>query len=215
MTDQPGNPYDPQSGGENPQGNSYPEGGGYSRSGNYPGDATYPPGGQNPSGGYPQAGQYPPGGGQYPGSEYGGYGYASGSVPVGGAPQGNQQWGAPHQQGPAAAEARGFFSALFDMTFQSFIAIKFARFIYMFFIIVFALMWVLGLFSSLGAAFAGDGGWLVFVAFILFGWIPLVIYLVLVRLSLEFMIALVRTSQNTAGTREEIEGLRRDLRARS
>lgn len=230
MTDQPGNPYAPQPGGDNSQGGSYPAGGdnssggypaggGYSQPGQYPADATYPPGAQNPSGGYPQAGQYPSGGypqaGQHPGGEFGGYGYASGAFPTGGAPQGNQQWGAPQQQGPAAAEARGFFSALFDMTFQSFIAIKFARFIYMFFIIVFALLWVLGLLSSLGAAVAGDGGWLVLVAFILFGWIPPLIYIVLIRLSLEFMIALVRTSQNTAGTREEIEGLRRELRSQA
>lgn len=224
MTDQPGNPYAPQPDGEGPQGGSsaaggnnssggYPAAGGYSQAsgysqpGGYPADGTYPPGVNNPSGGYPHAGQYP-------GGEFGGYGYASGGIPAGGAPLGNQQWGAP-QQGPAAAEARGFFSALFDMSFQSFIAIKFARFIYMFFIIVFALLWVLGLLSSLGAAVAGDGGWLVLIAFIIFGWIPPLIYIVLIRLSLEFMIALVRTSQNTAGTRQEIEGLRRELRSQA
>jgi hypothetical protein len=218
MTDQPGNPYAPQPDGEGSQGGSspaggnnssggYPAAGGYSQPGGYSADGTYPPGANNPSGGYPQAGQYP-------GGEFGGYGYASGSIPAGGAPLGNQQWGAP-QQGQAAAEARGFFSALFDMSFQSFIAIKFARFIYMFFIIVFALLWIIGLLSSLGAAVAGDGGWLVLVAFVLFGWIPPLIYIVLIRLSLEFMIALVRTSQNTAGTRQEIEGLRRELRSQA
>ena len=215
MSDQPGNPYNPQPGGE-------------SNSGGYPADGTYPPGGQHPSGGYPQAGQYASGGypqaGQYPGGYaqsganpsggFDAYGYNSGAFPNGPGQHGGQQWGAP-QQMPASAEAKGFFAALFDLSFQSFITIKFARFIYLFFIVVFTLMWFVGLISSISAIFAGDGGWLFFLAFLFFGWIPLAIYLVLVRLSLEFMIALVRTSQNTAGTRQEVEALRRDMRVKS
>ena len=223
MSDQPGNPYNSQPGGGDPYGGNPSDGtyppAGQNHAGNQNPSGGYPQAGQNPSGGYPQAGQYS--GGQNPSGGYpqaGQYGYsntyASGGYPQAGGPQGDQQWGAP-QQMPAAAEAKGFFAALFDLSFQSFITIKFARFIYLFFIIVFTLMWFVGLISSISAIFAGDGGWLVFLAFLLFGWIPLVIYLVLVRLSLEFMIALVRTSQNTAGTRQEIEALRRDMRSNS
>lgn len=107
-----------------------------------------------------------------------------------------------------AAEAKGFFGALFDFSFQSFITVKFATFIYMVLLVFLALGW---LFMVIGG-FVTDT-WVGVLALLL-GWIPAVIYLILIRVMLEFYIAMIRTSQNTAGTRMEIESLRREMHPR-
>lgn len=85
---------------------------------------------------------------------------------------------------------------------------KFAKFIYAILIAFLVLGYLfIVVVSFTDSAAAG-------VTALLLGWIPAAIYLILIRISLEFMIALVRTSQNTAGTRSEIEALRSELKNR-
>lgn len=121
-----------------------------------------------------------------------------------------QPGGAPAPAGrPNTVEGKGFFGALFDFSFQSFVSVKFAKFIYIILLAFLGLAWLVSIIAGFGVdAIAG-------LLALLLGWIPLVIYLILFRVTLEFIISMVRTSQNTAGVRTELEDLRQDLRDRS
>ncbi|WP_010525474.1 DUF4282 domain-containing protein [Nesterenkonia sp. F] len=152
---------------------------------------TQPPGAPGPSGQQPPEGQHPQQG-YYP---------QQGRQP---SPQDQP----PHPQQSNAVEAKGFFGALFDFSFQSFVTVKFATFIYIVLLVFLVLGW---LFMVIGG-FVADT-WVGVLALLL-GWIPAVIYLILIRVMLEFYIAMIRTSQNTAGTRIEIESLRREMHQR-
>lgn len=139
---------------------------------------------------------------QPPSNPYGS-GDQAGPVSGGAHPGGHQP---PRGYGPTVntVEAKGFFGALFDFSFTSFVTIKFAKIIY---IILIALV-VLGWLSYVVTGFAFDPG--LGLAALLLGWIPGFIALVLVRVMIEFYIAMVRTSQNTAATVAEIQALRQD-----
>lgn len=116
--------------------------------------------------------------------------------------------GQPRQGGP---DTTGFFKALFDFSFKSFVTIKFAAVIY-----AIALL-LIGIGTLVG----------IIVAFIamtdepLAGFFTLLLvlllapfYLILVRLTLELYVAMIRTAQNTAATKAELEYLRWDLSQR-
>ncbi|WP_250707980.1 DUF4282 domain-containing protein, partial [Actinomyces sp. 217892] len=89
-------------------------------------------------------------------------------------------------------QGAGFFKALFDLSFSSYITLSFAKFIYIALIAVCALSW---LFMVI-AGFSQDAilGFMI----LLFGWIPAFIYIILIRLGLEASVALIRTAQNTS-----------------
>lgn len=173
--------------------------------GGYPGPGQPRPGQPGP---YPgQPGQYPAQPGQYPAQpgssgQYPGPSYQQQPYPQ---PPQSQRPGAPSKN---AVEGKNFFAALFDLSFQSFVTVKFAKFIY---VLLIAFV-VLGYLVVVASAFTEGPGVGLFA--LLLGWIPAAIYLILIRITLEFMIALVRTSQNTAGTRSEIEALRSELKDR-
>lgn len=136
------------------------------------------------------------------GQGYGQQYAAGGGYP--GAPTGSQG-----QQMPAAkTEAKGFFQALFDFSFQSFITIKFAKVIYAI-LIALAVLWWLVLTVTMFQTETEAG-----VMALLLGWIPGFFMIVAYRIVLEVTIATIRTSQNTAGTREEIELLRQQMHNR-
>ncbi|GAB3181894.1 hypothetical protein GCM10027060_13670 [Nesterenkonia halophila] len=156
---------------------------------------TQPPGTPDPSGQQPPEGQHP----------QQGYHPQQGQQPP---QQGQQPYPQQSRQQPNAAEAKGFFGALFDFSFQSFVTVKFATLIYMVLLVFLALGWLVMIIGG----FVTDT-WVGVLALLL-GWIPAVIYLILIRVMLEFYIAMIRTSQNTAGTRMEIESLRREMHQR-
>lgn len=122
-------------------------------------------------------------------------------------PQGGQP-PPPRQTGPDTA---GFFKALFDFGFKSFVTIKFAAIIYG---IALALI---GVFTLIGIIFA-------FVSMTeepIVGFFMLVLtvilapfYLIMVRLTLELYVSMIRTAQNTAATKTELENLRWDMSQR-
>lgn len=104
---------------------------------------------------------------------------------------------------------KGFFGALFDANFDNFISVKFAKVIYIIALIFSGLFvffaWVL---PALAALMNGSFG--IFMAILVFGWIPAgaiaLVQLVTTRLFLEFVVALVKTSENTSKIAENTRG---------
>ncbi|WFP16873.1 DUF4282 domain-containing protein [Citricoccus muralis] len=113
---------------------------------------------------------------------------------------------------PTSAEAKGFFGALFDFSFQSYVTVKFAKLIYILLLLFIALWLVFGWLIASISIMSQEP--VIGIGLLLLGWIPGAVMLVLARVGLEFYIAMIRTAQNTAGTRQEIEALRRELTRR-
>ena len=186
--------------------------------------------GGDPQGGYAQSAASAPAAYGY-GQQQDPYGqqgspYSQGPGPGYGQPYGGQPYEQQYEQqyqqqyghhpqgvppapaGSRSAEGAGFFAALFDFNFHSFITVKFAKFIYILLIVFLAASWLF----TIIAGFISDP--LAGLLALLLGWIPAIIYLILIRIMLEFFIAAVRTSQHTESTRAEIEGLRQDIELR-
>ena len=116
----------------------------------------------------------------------------------------------PGHEAPAPAQTVGFFKSLFDLSFSDFVTLKFAKFIYILGIVIAIINWIGGtLVLFIMAAAAGsmmsydygssDGGFsfLFPVLSLFFGWIPALINIVVLRVVLEFVVATIRTAQNT------------------
>lgn len=123
--------------------------------------------------------------------------------------QPQEDHGAPRR--PAGPDTTGFFKALFDFSFKSFVTIKFAAIIY-----GIALL-LIGIFTLIGIIMAFVTmtqeplpGFLILVLVVVLA--PF--YLLLVRLTLELYVAMIRTAQNTAATKSELENLRWDMSQR-
>lgn len=104
------------------------------------------------------------------------------------------------QQGTQASttEAKSFFSALFDIKFDTFITNKFASVIYMIMIALTGLqLLVVWLIPAFTAFVSDDVPAFLGVIWLLFGWIVPLFSLVCYRMILEFIVAGVRTAQNT------------------
>lgn len=116
-------------------------------------------------------------------------------------------YGAPGTFGEQPRSA-GFFKALFDIRFDNFIAIRWAGFIYVIAIIVAVLSWLgaivggiaTGVAAGSAASFYGDDpsfNPLPLLLAIIFGWIIPALWVIFVRLGLEFIVSTVKTAQNT------------------
>ena len=102
----------------------------------------------------------------------------------------------------------GFFKSLFDFRFDSFIAVRWAGFIYIIAIVVAALSWLASIIGGLitgaaaGAAtsYMSSGPsfspWPLLLA-IIFGWVVPALWVIFVRLALELIVANVKTAENT------------------
>lgn len=110
-----------------------------------------------------------------------------------------------------APRSSGFISAMLDFRFKSFIAVRFASVIYILAMIASAFVWLSLIASGVAAdaaASAAVSSWSLDEGFgfrpvmtllaIIFGWIPAVLSLIFVRLVLEFIVAGVKTAQNTS-----------------
>ncbi len=149
-----------------PQGSSYPQGG--NPQGDHP-QGGYPQGGY-PQGGYPQGRpqqppQYPPG--------------------PGGPPLGWQAGGSAQQR------AKGFFGALFDFGFNSFVTPTLVKVIYVVFTVLVAIYYVFAVIAALAS-----GEPILGVLALLFGWIPALFLLAFMRVTLEFYYAVIRMSED-------------------
>lgn len=143
-----------------------------------PGEQPQPPGGQ----GWP-GGQQPP----YQG------GYGQQPPPPWGPPPGQPGYGGPGGIGPTGgpqAQAKGFFSALFDFGFNSFATPAVVKVIYIVGLVILALAYV-------GFVIAGFAqGVLSGLGVLIGGAIVGLFYLTLFRITLEFYYAVVRMSED-------------------
>jgi hypothetical protein len=148
-----------------------------------PGDQPQPPGGQGWSGGQQQP--YPGGYGQQP--------------PQGWGPPTGQQpgYGDPSAYGPGPgpgngpqAQARGFFSALFDFGFNSFATPSVVKILYVIGLVLIALSYV----SAVIIGFVGGVG--PGLLALIVGAIFALFTLALFRITLEFYYAVVRMSED-------------------
>ncbi|MGO1173890.1 MAG: DUF4282 domain-containing protein [Actinomycetaceae bacterium] len=112
------------------------------------------------------------------------YGGQPGPVP---GPQGD-----PYLTSSTASSTKGFFAKLFDFSFSDYITLTFAKIIYGIVIVVIALAWL----TMIVMGFATEP--VIGIVALLFGWIPALLYLVIIRVGLEASIALIRTAQNTS-----------------
>ena len=106
------------------------------------------------------------------------------------APQG--QWSGQAPTPTRAPDSKGFFSALFDFSFNSFVTLVFAKWIYVLALVSIGLFWVFAVLAGFSVGIGQGLAALLFVSiFALFS-------VVLVRVGLEFSVAMVRTAQNTS-----------------
>jgi hypothetical protein len=101
--------------------------------------------------------------------------------------------GQPSPSGSGAApstDASGFFRALFDFSFSEFITPKVVKFVYILATILLALTWLVLVIAGFSQS-VGDG-----LIFLIGGTIGAILYLALIRMSLEFCLAIVRMSQD-------------------
>lgn len=141
----------------------------------------------------------PPTGGQHPPQQ------APGGAPPYQAPHGHEAppagspyaAPAPWQQAagnqPGSNAGASFFQSLFDLSFSKYVTLGFAKVIYVLAMALIALSYLMFVFIGFTVDQPAVG-----VFALLLGWIPALVYLVLVRVSLEFAVAMIRTAQNTS-----------------
>ena len=125
------------------------------------------------------------------GGEYGSGGYGSG----GGAGSGYGAGGPGGAGGAggsagASGEAKGFFGALFDFSFRTFVTPKIVRFVYVLITLAIALGYLILVIA--GFVDSAASGLLI----LLLGWIPAILYLAVARMTLEFYYSVVRMSED-------------------
>lgn len=156
---------------------------------------------QNGSGGQPWAQQPQPTHSGDPGQ---GYGAGPGTPAYAQQPAPGASW-APARQ---TTKEANFFRAMVDFRFDHFITVKFSSFLYVVAFLIAALLWLGQIISgivfgaalgNLNSAFYEEPSFnaVPLILAIIFGWIPSVVALILMRLGLEFSVATVRTAQNT------------------
>ena len=138
--------------------------------------------------------------------------YNTGGVPT----QNVQPTGQVPTQAPRGNAFTRFFKALFDLKFETFVTINFASVLYTLSIITAVGTWLLWIVitalasaatSSLSYALSGSSDGLLSLMFlptIFLGWIPALAQIILSRIALEFMVANIRTAQNTTDMRKAL-----------
>jgi len=107
-----------------------------------------------------------------------------------GTPPPSDPYGQPPPPPPEPPSARGFFGALFDFSFEHFVTPMLVKIVYVLALIALGL----GFLIFLVAAFAQDAASGVFV--LVLGPIGVLLYLCLIRMTLEFYLAITRMSQD-------------------
>ncbi|WP_402371191.1 DUF4282 domain-containing protein [Isoptericola rhizosphaerae] len=117
--------------------------------------------------------------------------------PIGERPVGEPPAGDPPFYAGAASSAadvarndtKGFFGALFDYSFMSYVTPKVVKIVYVIVTVLIALGWLVALVAAFSnSVWAGIG-------FLLFGWIIALVYLAIARITLEFYLAVVSISE--------------------
>lgn len=213
---QPQGGWGEPTGAQPPAAQSQPSAAGYpqsSASAGYPqsqGSAGYGQSPEHGQGGYPQS-QASAGYGQS--ADYGQQGYGSGD-------QGGQQGhggtaatAAPWSQTTGAAGGGGGGKArssglrsLLDFSFTSYATPSIVKLVYLGAAVLLVLAWLGYAISFIGTGLSTDTGGLVVagVLTLVLGWIPVLIYIALVRVSLEFSLAGIRTAEGVREIKEHL-----------
>ena len=138
---------------------------------------------------YASAPAQPAAGQPYPAANYN-----TGGVPV----QNVQPTGQLQAQVPKGNVFTRFFKALFDLKFENFVTINFASVLYTLSIITAVGTWLLCIVIT---ALVYE---LLILPTIFLGWIPALAQIILSRIALEFMVANIRTAQNTTEMRRAL-----------
>lgn len=101
----------------------------------------------------------------------------------------------PEERGPTQTEKQGFFAALFDLEFKSFVALRFIKVIY---VIAIVFIGLAGLVFFFVAAANGD------VVSAILALVFLVFYLIMIRVTLEVIALLFRIGQDTTAIRQSL-----------
>ena len=107
---------------------------------------------------------------------------------------GNPPPAAPQGQGVSPGpppSGKGFFGALFDFSFEHFVTPMIVKVVYVLAIVALGLAWLVWLVAAFAADNAGYG-----IAVLILGPIALLLYLCLIRMTLEFYLAITRMSQD-------------------
>jgi hypothetical protein len=96
----------------------------------------------------------------------------------------------PTDPTPQKQDSAGFFKALFDFSFTHFVTPKIVKFVYVLATIALGIAYLV----FLVAAFAKSAG--LGIAVLILGAIGFVVYLAFIRMTLEFYLAIVRTSED-------------------
>lgn len=145
----------------------------------------YPPGRPDPYGGPPQGQQPPPPPPQQP---------AAGPPN----PYGTPPPAAPEPPADRGDGGGGVFKALFDFSFTNYATPSIVRIIYVLAIVFGTLAWLVAAVTML----ASGRGTVMLVLVIALGWIPLLLWISILRVGLELALASVRTAENTRRLRE-------------
>jgi hypothetical protein len=92
-------------------------------------------------------------------------------------------------------EDKGFFGALFDLSFSEFVTIKFIRILYIILLLIIAIGFVFGLIGGFVSMFT-DSFWSGLLTILL---VPIgtVVWIVLARMWLEVLVVVFRIAENT------------------
>ena len=118
------------------------------------------------------------------------YGTPPPSDPYGQPPPPSDPYGQPPGGPGGLPQGKGFFGALFDFSFEYFVTPMIVKVVYILSIIGLAVVWLV----FLAAGFAQNAGAGLIV--LLLGPIGILIYLCLIRMTLEFYLAVTRMSQD-------------------
>lgn len=99
-------------------------------------------------------------------------------------------YGQPPSSPGAMPSGKGFFGALFDFSFEHFVTPMIVKVVYVLAIIALGLTWLL----FLAASFSQSAGYGLVV--LVLGPVGMLLYLCLIRMTLEFYIAITRMSQD-------------------
>ena len=106
-----------------------------------------------------------------------------------GSPPPSDPYGQPPSPG-AVPQGKGFFGALFDFSFEHFVTPMIVKVVYVLAIMALGLTWLL----FLAASFAQSASFGLLI--LLLGPIGIILYLCLIRMTLEFYLAFTRMSQD-------------------
>jgi uncharacterized membrane protein len=93
-------------------------------------------------------------------------------------------------------EDKGFFGALFDMSFSEFVTTKLVKLLYILLLIAIAIGLVVGLITSLVSMFS-RGGFLAGLMGLIFTPIGALIWIIMARVWMELIIVVFRIAENT------------------